>query len=714
MNSLPSQIMELTNGKAGGALPLDAKWAASHTHSSTTTSTTTTTRSHSDSSAGSSSSPDDNDSETTAPPSLTPGSTMPSEESLEDATRRLDDAHKESESALVHRSAPHLGAIEDNGSDGNLLKHAEFGWDANPAYRYTSQHIPGSALPKTDEEEPSYAIVLLTYFSYIVLIGVGHLRDYVGKHLFPKSYKHLMQSNGYAALNSDFDSFYTRRLKTRLDDCFSRPVTGVCGRTVVCLDRSTNDYNETFKLTGTKTRALNISGYNYLGFAQSQGGCADNVEEVLKRYGVSSYGSRLGTGHLDLQQQTEKLVARFLGTEDSMVISMGFATNSTSIPAIASPGTLIISDEYNHSSIRFGARLSRSHIRQYKHNNMEQLESLLRECISQGMPRTHRPWKKILVIVEGLYSMEGSLVNLPEIMRLKRKYKFYLYVDEAHSVGAIGPRGRGVCDYFGVDPRQVDILMGTFTKSFGAAGGYIGGSKAVIDRIRLLNHSNVYGETLSPPVLTQIITSMASIMGVGNNPEEAALLPEWIDLPRSLADGSEGLERLRRLAFNSRYLSSGLRKLGFIVFGHRDSPIVPLLIYLPGKMGSFSRMMLYRDMSLPPDERLVRDEKDLSERERLALEDPTSSWALSGRARPPIVVVVVAYPATPLISSRVRFCVSSAHTKKDIDDVLIACDEVGGVLDLKYQNGGPGGRWTIDQVLSRSTELVAWDGKSAI
>ncbi len=135
---------------------------------------------------------------------------------------------------------------------------------------------------------------------------------------------------------------------------------------------------------------------------------------------------------------------------------------------------------------------------------MKKLELLLRECISQGMPRTHRPWKKILLIVEGLYSMEGTLVNLPVVMALKEKYKFHLYIDEAHSIGAIGPKGRGVCDYFGVDPAKVEILMGTFTKSFGAAGGYIAADKSITDRIRLTNHANVYGETLSPPVLTQI------------------------------------------------------------------------------------------------------------------------------------------------------------------------------------------------------------------
>lgn len=610
------------------------------------------------------------------------------------------------------------GTSHDSSTDGTPLLHSEFGYCVNQNYRHTSQHPPGAPLPSPEEEEPSYWVVLTTYISYLILISIGHLRDYVGKRVFPKAYRHLVETGGYAALNSDFDSFYTRRLKARLDDCFSRPVTGVCGRTVLCLDRVTDDFYASFRFTGEKTRCLNISAYNYLGFAQSHGGCADAVEESLKRYSVSSFGSRLGAGSLDLQTQAENLVARFVGMEEAVICSMGFATNSTTIPAIASPGTLIISDEYNHSSIRFGARLSGAHIRQYKHNDMKELESLLRECISQGMPRTHRPWKKILLIVEGLYSMEGTLVNLPEVMRLKKKYKFYLYVDEAHSIGAIGPNGRGVCDYFGIDPRRVDILMGTFTKSFGAAGGYIAGDKKLIDRIRLTNHANVYGETLAPPVLTQIVASMASIMGVGNKPEEKALLPAWIDLPPSLLDGTEGRERLRRLAFNARYLSSGLRKLGFIVYGHRDSPIVPLLIFHPAKMPLFSRMMLDRSRSLPPSERpaFIVEEQDGADDAKLpkGMDDPADMSLIGRPARPPIVVVVVAYPATPLISSRVRFCVSASHTKKDMDDVLRACDEVGSLLNMKYGSGGAGGRWDVEEVIERCEDLVRWDGHTAI
>lgn len=189
------------------------------------------------------------------------------------------------------------------------------------------------------------------------------------------------------------------------------------------LDRHSPDHNKTMVPTGTRTRGLNISSYNYLGFAQSQGGCTDADVECIKRYGVSACGSRREGGTLDLHIQTEALVARFLGMEDSLVSSMGFATNSTIIPALVSKGCLVISDELNHASIRFGVRLSGANVRMYKHNNMDALETILREVISQGQPKTHRPWKKILIIVEGLYSMEGSLVDLPRLMELKKKYK---------------------------------------------------------------------------------------------------------------------------------------------------------------------------------------------------------------------------------------------------------------------------------------------------
>ena len=206
-------------------------------------------------------------------------------------------------------------------------------------------------------------------------------------------------------------------------DCLSQPVTGVPGRTIVTLDRDSTDYNHTLICTGGKTRALNISSYNYLGFSQASGGCADAVMDSICQYGVSTCGTRLGGGSSDLHVSAEAILARFLGTEDAVISSMGFATNSTFIPALVGKGSLVISDELNHASIRVGVRLSGAQVRVFKHNDMSNLESLLREVISQGQPKTHRPWTKILVIVEGLYSMEGTLVNLPRIVELKQKYK---------------------------------------------------------------------------------------------------------------------------------------------------------------------------------------------------------------------------------------------------------------------------------------------------
>jgi len=236
---------------------------------------------------------------------------------------------------------------------------------------------------------------------------------------------------------------------------------------------------------------------------------------------------------------------------------------------------------------------------------------------------------------------------------------------------------------------SVDVLMGTFTKSFGAAGGYVAGSKELMDRLRIRGHSGTYAEAMAPPVLAQLVASMASIMGIADltlnasdyatphltpvlskvlqhpGPAPASSLPIWMNLPAALRDGSEGRSRLRRLAFNSRYLHRGLTKLGFITYGHPSSPIVPLLVFNLGKLPLFHRMM-----------------KD--------------------RATP-IVVVVVAYPATSLVSGRVRFCLSAAHTKDDVDLVLTACDEIGEVLDLKH---GQGERWRLEDILSRSVELV--------
>ncbi|KAI9816816.1 MAG: serine palmitoyltransferase component [Pycnora praestabilis] len=521
--------------------------------------------------------------------------------------------------------------------------HAQFGPLGHQSHRYTSRH-QGGEFPDPVIDEPPYFYLITTYLSYLILIIFGHVRDFFGKRFREQHYRHLQARDGYAPLNSDFDNFYVRRLKTRINDCFARPTTGVPGRFITLIDRQSNDHNQTFQSTGTTTETLNMSSYNYLGFAQSEGPCADAVEETIKKYGISLASSRGEAGTSDLHVEVEELIAKFVGKPSAMVFSMGFGTNATAFPALVGKGCLVISDELNHASIRFGARLSGAMIEMFKHNNVKDLERLLREVISQGQPRTHRPWKKILVVVEGLYSMEGSMCNLPGILSLKKKYKFNLFIDEAHSIGAIGPRGRGVCDYFDIDPAEVDILMGTLTKSFGANGGYIAGDKALIDKLRVTNAGTVYGESPTPPILVQISTALRMITGELNP--------------------GQGEERLQRLAFNSRYLRLGLKRLGFIIYGIDDSPIIPLLCYHPAKISAFSHEMLKRKIS----------------------------------------VVVVGYPATPLVSARARFCVSAAHTKDDLDRLLAACDEIGSVLLLKYSSGIAGGAEPLPEGVTAEME----------
>ncbi|KAL7268598.1 serine palmitoyltransferase component [Rhizina undulata] len=550
-------------------------------------------------------------------------------------------------------------------------QHAQFGPLGHPSHKYVSQHPKGAEVEDPIEDEPPYYYLLTTYISYLILIIFGHVRDFFGKRFRSDNYKHLKAQNGYAPLNDDFDNFYVRRLKMRINDCFARPITGVPGRFITLLDRKSDDHNLTFKFTGTATETLNMSSYNYLGFAQSEGPCADAVEDTSRKYGMSSASSRVDVGTLDLHVDVENLIAKFVGKPSAMVFSMGYATNSTAFSALVSKGCLLISDELNHASIRFGARLSGAVISMFKHNDMKDLERVLREQISQGQPRTHRPWKKILVVVEGLYSMEGTMCNLPGLVALKRKYKFNIFVDEAHSIGALGPKGRGVCDYFGVDPAEIDILMGTLTKSFGANGGYIAAEKHIIEKLRISHAGSIYGEAPAPPVLTQISTALRIIAG--------EIAPE------------QGEERLQRLAFNSRYLRLGLKRLGFIIYGHDDSPIIPLLVYNPAKMPAFSHEMLRRK----------------------------------------IAVVVVGYPATPLVSSRARFCVSASHTKDDLDRLLAACDEIGSLLQLKFSSGAAGGatplpagvtlemekeqrargivvppRWPLEEILKRGVKDV--------
>lgn len=476
-------------------------------------------------------------------------------------------------------------------------------------------------------EETPMLVAVFTYMGYGILTIFGYFRDFLREWKIEKCNiaSERDEQKDFVPLYQDFENFYNRNVYLRIRDSFNRPVCSVPGAKMDLVERVSNDYNWTFEYTGKVLKdIINLGSYNYLGFAENTGRCAEAAAEVTKKYGVGVSSTRQEMGNLDMHEELEKLVAKFLGVESAMTFGMGFATNSMNIPALVGKGCLILSDELNHASLVLGARLSKSTIRVFKHNNMQSLEKLLRDAIVHGQPRTHRHWKKILILVEGIFSMEGSIVRLPEIVALKKKYKAYLYVDEAHSIGALGPNGRGVVDYFGLDPQDVDVMMGTFTKSFGSAGGYIAGKKELIDYLRTHSHSAVYATSMSPPVVEQIITSMKCIMG---------------------EDGTTyGIQQVRQLAENASYFRRRLQEMGFIIYGNNDSPVVPMMLYMPAKLNAFGREMLKRNIG----------------------------------------VVVVGFPATPIIESRARFCISAAHTKEMLDMALSAICEVGDLLHAKY------------------------------
>ncbi|CAB3990154.1 serine palmitoyltransferase 2-like, partial [Paramuricea clavata] len=357
-------------------------------------------------------------------------------------------------------------------------------------------------------------IAVLTYMSYAILILFGYMRDLMRFYGLEKSRAYKERGNeGFVPLYASFESFYTRNLYRRSMDCFNRPICSLPGAEIDLMERLSDDNNWTYRLTGKSSKALNLGSYNYLGFSANSGPCTDASEHAIREHALATCSTRQEYGTLDIHVELERLVARFIGKEAAMVFGMGFATNSTNLPTLVDRKCLIVSDELNHSSLILGARLSGAKIKIFRHNDMAHLEQILRSAVVQGQPRTHKAWKKILIIVEGVYSMEGSIVKLPEVIALKKKYKAYIYLDEAHSIGAMGPNGRGVADYYGVDRNDIDIMMGTFTKSFGSVGGYIAASKEIIDHIRWSSHSAAYASSMSAPCAQQIISCMKIIMG---------------------------------------------------------------------------------------------------------------------------------------------------------------------------------------------------------
>lgn len=287
-------------------------------------------------------------------------------------------------------------------------------------------------------------------------IQTGHFRDFCATITGITRYPFTKPKSGYSVLLKSWENFYTRRLYHRLQDCWGRPVASAPAAYIDVMKRSSTDNNCTLFTTGETIRCLNLGSYNYLGFADDwKTSCRDDVVNSVAQWPISLTSSRMDVGNTRLHEELEQQVARFIGKEAAMVYTMGYGTNTSTIPMLMGPGSLIISDSLNHTSIINGARSSTAQIRVFSHNEPAELEDVLREAVVKGQPRHHRPWRKILVMVEGIYSMEGAICKLPEIVAICKRYKAYIYVDEAHSIGALGKTGRGICEYTGVNPNDI-------------------------------------------------------------------------------------------------------------------------------------------------------------------------------------------------------------------------------------------------------------------
>ena len=302
------------------------------------------------------------------------------------------------------------------------------------------------------------------------------------------------------------------------------------------------------EITGKQGTEVKMSGHNVLMFGSNAytGLTGDpRVEAAAKaaidQYGTGCAGSRFLNGTLDIHVKLEKELAAFEHKDDALCFSTGFTVNSGVLSVICGREDYIICDDRDHASIVDGRRLSFATCLKYKHNDMEDLEKQLQKC---------RPDSIKLIVVDGVFSMEGDLAKLPEIVALKKKYNASIMVDEAHGLGVFGKEGRGVCDHFGVTD-DVDLIMGTFSKSLASIGGFIAGDS---DTINYLRH-----------------TCRTYIFSASNTPAATAAAMEALHIIRREP------ERIERLWDVTNYALKRFREEGFEI-GETESPIIPLYV----------------------------------------------------------------------------------------------------------------------------------------
>lgn len=289
-------------------------------------------------------------------------------------------------------------------------------------------------------------------------------------------------------------------------------------------------------------KLINLSSNNYLGLATDEK-LKWIAKEAIDEYGVGAGAVRTINGTLDLHQKLDELLAKFKGTEAAISYQSGFNCNMAAISAVMDQHDCILSDQLNHASIIDGCRLSKAKIVAYTHSNMDDLRQKAKEAAESGR------YKKIMVITDGVFSMDGDLAKLPDIVEIAKEFDLITYVDDAHGSGVTGG-GKGTVKHFGLE-KEIDFQIGTLSKAIGVVGGYVAGKKKLIDWLKVRSRPFLFSTAVPPADVAATIASLQILMNSS-----------------TLTD---------KLWENGNYLKVGLKELGFNI-GNSETPITPCII----------------------------------------------------------------------------------------------------------------------------------------
>jgi 8-amino-7-oxononanoate synthase len=322
-------------------------------------------------------------------------------------------------------------------------------------------------------------------------------------------------------------------------------------------------------------RVIMIGSNNYLGLTNHPR-VKEAAIKAIEKFGSGCAGSRFLNGNLEIHEELETKLARFFRKEAAVVFATGYQTNLGTISALLGRNDVAIIDKYDHASIIDGCRLSFGQVKKFRHNDMKDLERALEGTKGKGK----------LIIVDGIFSMEGDIANLPSIVELAKAYEARLMVDDAHAVGVLGEGGRGTAEHFALED-QVDLIMGTYSKSLAAIGGFVAGSKEVISFIKHIGRSMIFSASLPPSLVASVSTALDII---------------------------EEQPRLRtQLWKNTRKMLKGYKMLGYDT-GTSETPIIPIIIKDSMKVYEMCKLLFENGVfvnavvspAVPPGRELLR------------------------------------------------------------------------------------------------------------